>query len=63
MKSISETNALFVATLPYPSGVRQCRIAAEAAAQASVVVSIAVMMTIGVYDLVALIVELDDIGM
>jgi len=30
--SIGETNALFVATLPYPSGVRQCLIAAEAAA-------------------------------
>ena len=29
--SIGETNALFVATLPYPSGARQCRIAAEAA--------------------------------
>jgi len=33
------------------------------AIQASVVVSIAVMMTIGVYGLVALIVKLDDIGM
>tara|TARA_B110000908_G_scaffold86632_1_gene103493 strand:+ start:13877 stop:14461 length:585 start_codon:yes stop_codon:yes gene_type:complete len=31
-KSIGKTNALFVATLPYPPGVRQCRKAAEAAA-------------------------------
>ena len=30
--SIGKTNALFVATLPYPHGVQQCRIAAEAAA-------------------------------
>jgi hypothetical protein len=30
--SIGKTNALFVATLPYPPGVRQCRKAAEAAA-------------------------------
>ena len=29
--SIGKTNALFVATLPYPPGVRQCRKAAEAA--------------------------------
>jgi hypothetical protein len=29
--SIGKTNALFVTTLPYPLGVRQCRIAAEAA--------------------------------
>jgi hypothetical protein len=29
---IGETNALLVATLPYQSGVRQCRIAAEAVA-------------------------------
>ena len=34
-QSIGETNALFVATLPGPSGVRQCLIAAEAAATAS----------------------------
>ncbi|MFT4844983.1 MAG: hypothetical protein ACJA12_000648, partial [Glaciecola sp.] len=27
--SIGETNALFVANLPYPFGVRQCRIAAR----------------------------------
>lgn len=27
---IGETNALFMATLPYPPGVRQCRIVAEA---------------------------------
>jgi len=31
--SIGKTNALFVATLPYPPGVRQCRKAAEAAAK------------------------------
>jgi IS30 family transposase len=31
-ESIGKTNALFVATLPYPHGVQQCRIAAEAAA-------------------------------
>ena len=30
-RSIGKTNALFVATLPYPPGVRQCRKAAEAA--------------------------------
>jgi hypothetical protein len=30
--SIGKTNALFVSTLPYPHGVQQCRIAAEAAA-------------------------------
>ena len=36
---------------------------ASFAVQASVVVSIAVMMTVGVYGLVALIVKLDDIGM
>ncbi|EAW31813.1 hypothetical protein GP2143_05165 [marine gamma proteobacterium HTCC2143] len=29
--SIGKTNALFVATLPYPPGVRQCRKAAEVA--------------------------------
>ncbi len=29
--SIGKTNALFVATQPYPPGVRQCRKAAEAA--------------------------------
>ena len=33
MPSIGKTNALFVATLPYPPGVRQCRKAAEAAAR------------------------------
>ena len=31
-ESIGKTNALFVSTLPYPSGERQCRIATEAAA-------------------------------
>ncbi|EAW30724.1 hypothetical protein GP2143_02334 [marine gamma proteobacterium HTCC2143] len=30
--SIGKKNALFVATLPSPAGVWQCRIAAEAAA-------------------------------
>ncbi|MFT7388691.1 MAG: Na+/H+ antiporter NhaC [Candidatus Endobugula sp.] len=30
--SIGETNALFVAMLPYSSGVRQCRIAAASRA-------------------------------
>ncbi|EAW31772.1 Bbp50 [marine gamma proteobacterium HTCC2143] len=35
--SIGKTNALFVATLPYPPGVRQCRIASEAADRSTLI--------------------------